>query len=108
MNFRTTLVLLVVLAVVGLVILFTRDTGTTPEKPPEAKLLNINAADITRISIGSDDGTKTVLERADGKWRLIEPVKAQANDMNANALASAIAGLQSRGQIASDASTGLD
>ncbi len=113
MNFRTTLILLIVLIAVGLVILFTRDSGgTKTETAQESKLLNINSADVTRLAFSSDDGLQITMEKADGKWQLTEPVKAPAEESAVDSLVDAVTGLKSRGQVdtsgADAATTGLD
>lgn len=101
MNFRTTLILLVVLIAVGLVILFTRDVNPAdkPLSTDESKLLTIASADVTRISVVGDDGQKIVANKTDGKWHLTEPVKGAAEESTVVALVDGIANLKTRGQV---------
>lgn len=110
MNFKTTVVLLVTLLVVGVLLIFTRETGEKADDvPAPAKLLAVSsAADITRVTIANDEGQRITLDRADGKWRLTEPVSAAADESAANSFAQTLADLQSRGQVDAGAGTGLD
>lgn len=109
MNFRTTLILLVLLLGVGILALVSRNVDTTaPVETPPQRLLSLTAADVSKVSIAPDEGQKIVLEKADGKWRLSEPVKGPAEDLTASALVDTISNLTSRGKVAADASTGLD
>ncbi|WP_428937547.1 DUF4340 domain-containing protein [Fontivita pretiosa] len=107
MNFKTTVILLVLLAVVALVLLLTRQTEPGAEKPTEARLLDIAAGDITRISFTADDGQTTTFEKSDGKWRLTQPVQAAAEEFAVSSLVDAIAGLNTRGRV-DPAGTGVD
>ncbi|HWP39295.1 MAG TPA: DUF4340 domain-containing protein [Tepidisphaeraceae bacterium] len=107
MNFKTTVILLALLAVVGLVLLLTRQTEPGAEKPTEARLLDIAAGDITRISFTADDGQTTAFEKLDGKWRLTQPVQAAAEEFAVSSLVDAIAGLNTRGRV-DPAGTGVD
>src|SRR5262245_15827074 len=108
MNFKTTVILLVLLAAVGVVLLVTRDVNPKYETPVEQKLLDITSSDVTRVSFTSDDGKKTTLEKSDGKWRLADPVKAPAEEMAASGLVDALVALKSRGQVDTGPATGLD
>jgi hypothetical protein len=110
MNFRTTILLLVVLAVVGVALLLTRPSGdeTTTQAPSEAKLIEITPADVSRIAITAADGQKTVMEKDAGNWRLTEPVKAAADPTAVTGMIEAVGDLHSQGQVPADESTGLD
>src|SRR4051812_48572687 len=114
MNFRTTFILLIVLILVGLIVLFTRDSGSSDktETAKETKFLEIKPADVTRIVINSDDGQKTALENADGKWNLTEPVKAPAEESTVSSYLDAVVNAKSHGQVDASGSnagtTGLD
>jgi len=61
MNFKTTVLLIALLAIVGCVLYFTRDRGTNEitasnaTKTEEKKLLDI-ATDVNKLSIGPADG----------------------------------------------------
>lgn len=110
MNFRTTAILFILLIAVGVVVLFTQQSGTpTTETTDSAtKLLSIAPADVTKVAIVSDDGQHIDLQKADSKWNLSAPVTGPAEDAAVASLLETITGLETRGKIAADASSGLD
>src|SRR5687767_9894581 len=98
MNFKTTLVLVALLAVAGLALLLTREK--TEEKKDETaiahqqKLLQVKSEDVTKIVVTPASGAKTVLEKSNGKWRLLEPVAASAETFEVDSLVRAITELE--------------
>jgi Domain of unknown function (DUF4340) len=118
MNFKTTVVLIVLLFAAGLTLFFTRDRSGSTETASEIakkaqKVFDVDEADLTKLAITSSaDGKKLTLEKSNGKWRLTEPVNAPADSFSADALVRAVTGLESRGEVSggtADAkSTGLD
>lgn len=110
MNFRTTAILFIVMVAVGLLLLLTRDKDqtTTTDLPTVQKLLTLAPADVTKVAITPADEPKVVLDRADGKWQMTEPVKSAAEESVVASLVSALTGLETRGKIVADASTGFD
>lgn len=89
--------LLMVLVLAGLVgyIYFVdskREPGssTVKEKPFTA----VQADDIEEVQVKSADGETTHLQKADGKWQVVEPVKAAADTSEATSIASSLAGLE--------------
>jgi hypothetical protein len=120
MNFRTTIVLLILLALGG-VFLFvanrhSTDSGTaqTAFDTKGKKLFDEKADDITRLSIRSANaGAKpVVLEKKDGTWKLVEPVAWDADSFEAQNLVNSVIDLRSQGGVDLDSanlsSTGLD
>ncbi|HWE02112.1 MAG TPA: DUF4340 domain-containing protein [Tepidisphaeraceae bacterium] len=113
MNFRTTLFLLVLVVAVGLVVYF---TSSRPEKPKDAdstaehKLLAVDQADVTHVSVTNSDGKQFALEKKGAEWKVVEPVKAPAKTFEADELVRSLVGLQSRGEVDSSrkAAGGLD
>src|SRR4051794_2237812 len=101
MNFKTTIVLIVTLAVVGAVMFFTRDKGNTPTPAPaEAKLIDVPAGDVTKIVIRPADQKPIALEKSGpNKWKLTSPVNAPADASAAETLAQAVTSLTSSGEI---------
>jgi hypothetical protein len=103
MNFKTTIVLIIVLAVVGGVLFFTRDAGTrsteTAQTSPEKKLLEVSSADVTRLSITPADGKPIILEKNAGDWRLTAPITAPADAAAVDMLVDALVNLQTRGTV---------
>src|SRR5437879_5818511 len=88
MNFRTTLILLVVLLGLGTFV-FVANRGSDSDKPPETpsvtdvskgrKLFEAKADDIEKLSlrpaVGAPAGAKPLeLAKSAGKWNLVQPV----------------------------------
>src|SRR2546421_2420956 len=114
MNFRTTLVLLILVVAAGVAVYITqqRTSSQTEQATPgnEHKLTDVDSKDITRVAITNSEGKKTVLEKSGADWKLVEPVKADAKSFEVDSLVNDIAGLQSRGQVdeSQKAAGGLD
>src|SRR3954470_21651293 len=115
MNFKTTLVLIFLLAVAAGALYFTRDKGgggesdsSTASKSAQ-KVFDVSESDVNKLAVTSSDGKKLVVEKADGKWRLAEPVHAPAEAFEVDSLVRSVADLQARSQARADAKdTGLD
>src|SRR5688572_19258423 len=99
MNFKTTLVLIGLLAVAGIVLLFTREKeGSVDEtaKIEQQKLIDIKSPDVSKVVIAPADGQKRVFEKgAGGKWRIVEPVAAGAESFEVDSLVRAITEMES-------------
>src|SRR5688572_2240569 len=114
MNFKTTVVLIVLLAIVGIYVFVSRDSGTKTEitEGEQKKLIDVTLADIHKLTITPADGKKTVLEKVGTGWRLLEPVNAAAETFEVDSLLRDIADVQSRGQLQvtpdKASATGLD
>ncbi len=102
MNFRTTLVLLILVIAAGIVVFVTQNRSASQTAQPtpgnEHKLTDLDSKDITRVAITNADGKKTVLEKSGANWKLVEPVKADTKSFEVDSLVNDIVGLQSRGQ----------
>jgi hypothetical protein len=120
MNFRTTIVLLVLLAA-GAVFLFVANRHSTePDAKQTAfdtkgkKLFDQKADDITKLSIvPADAGAKPiVLDKKDGTWKLVQPVAWGADSFEARNLVESVVDLRSQGGVELNnenlSSTGLD
>ncbi|HVT90294.1 MAG TPA: DUF4340 domain-containing protein, partial [Tepidisphaeraceae bacterium] len=106
--FKTTLVLLIVVLAIGLVVLLVpQKSDQTTTEPAAEKLLSIAPSDVKKVAFDSDDG-RIVLEKAGGKWTLVQPVKEPAEDSAVASLLEAITSMQSRGQIMADSTSGFD
>src|SRR5450432_2037194 len=99
MNFKTTIFLLALLLIAGVVLFVSQQKSEQTAPPTETHLLNISAGDVTQISLTGDDGQHIMLEKSGGKWNLTEPVKGPAEDMAVSSVIETIAGLESRGQV---------
>src|SRR5687768_14035645 len=115
MNFRTTILLLVLLAAVGGYLLYTGFNDTPDAKKTETsdeqKLVDIAPADVTRVVIRPKDGPATLLEKSGTEWRLVEPTAGVADAAEVDALVRELTDLRSRSRIDADrdkGATGLD
>jgi hypothetical protein len=88
----STVTLAVVLA--GLVgyIYFAENRETTDSEKEKA-FTSVTAEDIEEVQIKSADGETTRLTKADGTWRLVEPVQAEADESELSSIASSLASL---------------
>ena len=110
MNFKTTLVLVGLLAVAGIVLLVTRDGGQAESETARQdarKVFDVDEADIGKLTVTSADGKAMSLERSGGKWRMTQPVSADAEAFEVDSLVRSIAILQSQGTTDAQR-TGLD
>jgi hypothetical protein len=93
---RSTLILSVVL--VGLVayIYFVESRkpagGLEPAK--EKAFATASADKITELSIKAGSGDRTVLKKADGSWKIVEPIQSGADETEVSSLASSLASLE--------------
>src|SRR5687767_14218499 len=105
MNFKTTIVLIVLLAVAVGALWFTREKEVDPTKIAEdkkQKRFDIAATDVHNVVITPADGKRMALEKSDAKWRMTEPVTAAAESFEVDNLVRALTELESRGQVDSD------
>jgi len=99
MNFRTTLILAVLVVAAAVLIVVLQRQGEPPDRDgvtltARRVFPDVSDADITRIEIERrETGDKVVLEKADGMWRLVEPVQARADWRQAGAAATELANL---------------
>src|SRR3954463_11502656 len=82
MNFKTTIVLIVLLAFAGVAmwIVNSRETkeASNPKETNAGKIFTLSEGDVTKIDVAAADGKKLALDKSGGKWRMIEPVNAPA------------------------------
>jgi hypothetical protein len=117
MNFKTTIVLIVILAAVGIWLLVDQYTGNEPAKTAsnsaqstvEGKpLFEVPPEQISKLTISPAQGPKVVLQKAAGKWQIESPLKAPAETWEVDGLVRDLVGLRSRGQVEANAATGLE
>ena len=110
MNFRTTIFLLIAAVALAVMAFLTRSGREPPALTSGAKILEIPAAQVDRVTIAPVGKPRIVIERSGANWFLREPVSAPADAAAVSALVEALAGLDSRGAIRNTgaASVGLD
>lgn len=119
MNFRTTLLLLVLLAGALVFVFVARHHGASDQNTQTfdtkgKKLFDQKADNITKLVIRpADSSAKTFeLDKTGGKWQLVQPINWPAEDFEARNLVESILDLRSQGGVelndANLASTGLD
>lgn len=114
MNFKTTIVLIVLLAVAALALFFTRDssesrTADSPDVSAEGeKLLAIGHGDVTKLTIAPSSGDTLSLEKIDGAWKLTSPVSAPVDSFAVDSLVQAVVDLRARGSVDATSTMSLD
>jgi hypothetical protein len=113
MNFRTTLILLVLLTGVAIFVFFA-NRGSDIQNPPETpnpadvskgeKLFDTKADDIDKLVLrpgdGAPSGSRTVeLDKAGAKWNLLQPVAWPADSFDARSLVEAFLNLRTHGKV---------
>jgi hypothetical protein len=98
MNFKTTLILLAVLLVVGTTALIVvKHTPSDELSPVDRTLLSVKAADVTSIAIENSDGDKIVITRpgSTGAWTITQPIKVPASGDTVGTILNDLTGLVS-------------
>ncbi len=113
MNFKTTILLIVILAGIGGYLFFTRSSSETPDVAKTAetkKLVDVKPEDVQKVSITPASGKALVLDHSESDWKIVEPIQAPAENFAVNDLVHDLVGLESRQQLDADkkASLGLD
>jgi hypothetical protein len=113
MNFKTTLVLIVLLAVAAIALFVTNKKGdtesadTTTTTGEGKKLIDVASDKVTKVIVAPSIGEKFTLEKSGTDWRLTEPVSAPAESFAVDSLVRAITDARSRGAIeGADATSG--
>ena len=110
MNFKTTLLLLVALVIVGTFVLF-RGRPSDDTSPPSVtrKLLPIESFAVSEISVTNSDGSVMTITKGNaGEWRLTKPVAAAAERFAVDDLVRAVTSLESTSQVDVTPATGLE
>ncbi|HZL38392.1 MAG TPA: DUF4340 domain-containing protein [Tepidisphaeraceae bacterium] len=121
MNFRTTVILAAVLLAAGVFFFIaTRssdntasDQATTSKSDAKGHaLFDVKTDKLEKLAIRPDKGAPIEVARADGKWKILQPVDWPAESSKVESILSAVANLRSRGGVemnsSNAASTGLD
>jgi hypothetical protein len=89
---KSTLLMFLVLA--GLLsYIYFADREETPGEEREKAFASVTAEDIEEIEIKSADGETSRLRKTDGKWNIVEPVQAAADENELTSVASSLSSL---------------
>jgi hypothetical protein len=114
MNFKTTVILLVLLlgAATYVVIdrIASRNRDTVETAPNPSRLFDVkDKDDVTSLTIKPADGSEIRLEKqADNKWRMTKPVEAPAESWQVDGLVRELVELESRREVDPVKEMGLD
>ena len=120
MNFRTTILLLIVLAGAGVFVWFVSHHGSSSDETQTTfdikgkKLFDEKSDDVNKLTIrAAQPGVAPiVLEKQSGNWKLLQPITWGADSFEARGLVDSIIDLRSQGGVelnsANLSSTGLD
>lgn len=103
MNPRNTALLFLLAAALGAFVYLYEIRGgeQRKEEASAAKRLfpGVEPQAVDRISLVSSDGQEVEAERADGRWRLVKPIAALGDPVALDAMASALAEIQSEATV---------
>ena len=114
MNFKTTSILFVLTAILGLYAFVTREKDSVLKESNDVhKLVDVGSTnDVSKVVITDATGKKTSLEKQGKKWRMTEPYNTAADDTEVTTLVGLLAAMKSEKQTESnptkDAETGID
>lgn len=96
MKFKNTLILFAVFLVLLAAVLLFESKGlkNQEKKEKEAKLVDVAAADVRKMTLKNESGVLTFQKDEKGGWRITEPLEVQADDMEVDGLAESFAGLR--------------
>src|SRR5436190_23760713 len=89
---RSSLILLVILIGLGGYIYYENGKPPADTDAKEKAFANVKADDIEEVEIKAD-GDTSKLQKADGKWQVVEPVKADADTSELSSITSGLASL---------------
>jgi hypothetical protein len=95
-KFKNTLILFAVFLVLLAAVLLFESKGlkNQEKKEKEAKLVDVAAADVRKMTLKNESGVLTFQKDEKGGWRITEPLEVQADDMEVDGLAESFAGLR--------------
>jgi hypothetical protein len=104
MNFKTTIVLIVLLIGAGAWLYFSHEPAVTPQTSTDqgSKLLDIDAKDVNEIVITPSDGPGFTLQKTGADWQLTDPVKAPAETFEVDSLVRGFTEAITHGQVDSN------
>jgi hypothetical protein len=112
-GFKSTLVLIVALVAIVAYIYFVDSKKPVDDAAAKDKAFTgVTADDVEEVQIKSAEGETSRLQKTDGKWQLVEPLKAAADNTEASNIASTLASVDIQRVVDENASNlkeyGLD
>ena len=107
MKFKTTLILLVVfiLLLAGVILIENKSEKAKEIKEKAEKLTDFQASEVEKISLKNEDQTTiTLVKDEKGNWQIVEPIKAEADNYEANSLVENFASLRIEHTVEKEAS----
>lgn len=104
MSPRTSVILVAVAVLFGAAVLFFERPGEEAAQEGRRRVFAGLAAEPSRVSsiaLTTDEGAKVRLERRGGRWWVVEPIEAPANDEVVESLAETLVQMESEAVIAS-------
>jgi hypothetical protein len=92
-SLRSTIVLLVILA--GLIgyIYYLNERGTENIDAKEKAFASVKGEDIEEVQIRSSEGETSRVQKVDGRWKIVEPVQADADENELSSITSSLSSL---------------
>jgi len=102
MKFRTTVILTLIAAGLGLFVYFYRSPGTEKAKTLGKMLFKIKGDLVTKFTLIGEKGRITFERREEGedKWKIVEPIEARADDGTVSAMVSRLEFLEKKRTLA--------
>lgn len=122
MNFKTTVILIVLLAAVGIYLVVDhfvsvprtdeQTAGQTGLAGEGRRIFDADAGKVIEVRITPANGKKIVLQKSDGQWKITEPIEAPAAKFEVDDFVRSLVELRSHGQVQATgdkaAAAGLD
>jgi hypothetical protein len=102
MNFKTTFILIILLAAAGTWLFLSREPAVKTETTTTdqgAKLLDIDAKDVTQITVTPSDGASFMLEKTGANWQVTQPVQVPAETFEVDSLIRGFTDAVTHGQV---------
>jgi hypothetical protein len=101
MNFKTTIILIVLLAAAGAWLFLSHEPAPKTETITDqgTKLLDIDAKDVNQVIVTSSDGPAFTLQKTGSDWQLTQPVQAPAETFEVDSLVRGFTDAVTHGQI---------
>jgi hypothetical protein len=93
-GFKSTLVLLVALiAIVGYIYFVDSKKPVNDTEAKEKAFTGVTADDVEEMQVKSAEGETSRLQKIDGKWQVVDPIKTEADNTEASNIASSLASI---------------